>query len=362
MLVAEGDHVTATNTVPVPLVVVGIDTHSQFHHAAALDAAGRVLADRQFDATTRGHDALTAWIQTLGTVETVGVESTGAYGAALTRHLQATGLRVVEVGTKDATVRARRGKDDRLDAITAAHQVLAGAGTTPKDTTGIIESIRVLTVVRDRAVKDRTAALNEIAALRVTAPAGLREELAGLSNTAVAKQAATWTVDRSQLADPHTATRIALSRLGARIAALNVEIADADRDLAALTSQAAPTLLARPGVGPHCAARLLICAAQNIDRLHNEASLARLTGTAPIPASSGKTHRMRLSRSGDRQANRALHMIALNRLRYDPRTQAFRDRRLAQGDSRRDTLRVLKRHLVREIYRALTTDLDPQRP
>lgn len=362
MLVAPTDHVTATIAAPSRPVVVGVDTHSQTHHAAVLDLAGRVLADRQFETTPEGYEQLVVWARSHGTIETVGVESTGAYGAALVRHLHATGLQVVEIGTQDQTVRARRGKDDRLDAITAARQVLAGAGTTPKDTTGIIESIRILTLVRDRAVKDRTAALNEIAALRVTAPTALRQELAGMTNTAVAKHATTWTIDRTALADPTTATRLALSRLGARIAALNTEITDADRDLTTLTKQAAPTLLARPGVGPHCAARLLICAAQNIDRLHSEASLARLTGTAPIPASSGKTHRMRLSRSGDRQANKAIHMIALNRLRYDPRTQTFRDKRAAQGDSPRDTLRVLKRHLVREIYRALITDLDPQHP
>ena len=361
MLVAANHHVARTAPA-VRSVTVGVDTHSQFHHAAVLDQAGQFLADQRFDATSNGYDQLVAWASRYGHIERVGVESTGSYGAGLTRHLTASGITVVEAGTQDAMVRARRGKDDRLDAITAAQQTLTGAGTTPKDTTGIIESIRILTVVRDRAVKDRTAALNEIAALRVTAPEQLRRELTGLTTKALAKLAVSWDLADLDLTSPTDATRLALSRLGQRVTTLTTEITAADRDLTQLTGQVAPTLTTRPGIGPHSAARLLICAAQNIDRIHSEASLARLTGVAPIPASSGKTHRMRLSRSGDRQANRALHMIVRSRLRYDPRTQQFRARRLAQGDSKLDTIRVLKRHLIREIYQAIKTDLDISRP
>ncbi|WP_390178920.1 transposase, partial [Microbacterium sp. MTN4-26] len=113
----------------------------------------------------------------------------------------------------------------------------------------------------------------------------------------------------------------------------------------------------RTQIGTQTAATLLVCAGENLDRFGNEAAFAKLTGTAPLPASSGKTRRMRLNRGGDRQANRALHLIAVGRLRSDPRTRDYATRRAAEGLTTRDILRCLKRAIARETYNALKTDL-----
>lgn len=342
------------------VIVVGVDTHADTHHAAILDLNGAILADAAFPTTTTGYQALADWAAGYGLIDRIGIELTGSYGAGLTRHLTAAGIDTREVNTSDKATRARHGKDDRSDAIAAARKVLAGMATaTPKDTTGTIESIRILTLVRDTAVTDRTRALNQLKDLRVTAPAALREHLHGLTLPALARRAAAFRTDPARLAEPEHATKHAMKRLGIRIKALTEEITTADNELAALVADTAPTLLNRPGIGTHTAARLLISAAANIDRLTTDAAFARLCGAAPIPVSSGKTHRMRLHRGGDRQANRALHMIIIGRLRTHPETRAYMQRRLTEGLSKRDIIRALKRFLARRIYNDLKTDLNP---
>ena len=153
---------------------------------------------------------------------------------------------------------------------------------------------------------------------------------------------------------PEQATKIAVRGLARRCQALNEEIAALEVQLSQLTLAAAPRLLARPGIGIDTAAQLLITAGDNPDRLRSEAAFARLlVGVAPIPASSGRTDRHRLSRGGDRQANRALHTIALVRLHRDPRTWAYLNKRTAQGLSKKDILRCLKRAIAREVYHDL---------
>lgn len=341
------------------IVVAGIDTHKDTHHVAVIDVAGRRVADRQFPVSTAGYRQLLDWVAGHGIIDRVGVELTGSYGAGLTRFLTTAGVSVLEVNTTDKATRARRGKDDRIDAYAAAEKVLAGmAIAIPKDTTGLVESIRVLKLARDSAVKTRTKTLNQIKDLRITAPAQLRESLDGLTLTQIARKASTFRPDHTRIAEPGQSVKTALRRLGERVAFLDAEIRDADRDLRALVSRAAPTLLTHPRIGIHTAAQFIVTIGGNIDRIRDDAAFARICGAAPIPVSSGKTNRMRLHRGGDRQANSALHIIVIGRFKDHPPTIRYRDRKLAEGHSKRDIIRALKRYVAREIFNTLKTDLN----
>jgi transposase len=347
-------------TVPVKTIIVaGVDTHKDTHHAAVLDLQGRVLGDRGFPVSTAGYRDLLDWVAGHGVLDRAGVELTGSYGAGLTRFLTGAGVEVVEVNTTDKATRARRGKDDAIDAVAAAQKVLSGMATAvPKDTTGAVEAVRVLKLGRDSAVKTRTRALNQLKDLRVTAPAVLREQLDGLTLPAVVVRARGFRPDRARLADPLQATKAAMKRLADRIHHLDAEIAEATADLTALVSSLAPTLLARPGIGVHTAAQFLVTVGGNIDRIRDDAAFARICGAAPIPVSSGKTTRLRLHRGGDRQANSALHIIVIGRFKNHPETQAYLAKKLAQGKSKRDVIRALKRYVAREVFTILKTDLN----
>jgi len=339
-------------------VWVGVDTHQRTHHAAVIDERGGVIADREFTADTAGYIALTGWAGGHGTVVRYGIESTGSYGAGLARALTTTGTTVVEVNSPNLQIRATQGKSDPIDAVMAARAAQSGRATViPKDTTTVIESIRVLSVTRDSAVKARTAIMSQIRDLILTAPASLREAVDSATTRGRIARCRSLRPDLTRLADPVQATKHALRSLARRIDALDTEIAHLEHALTQLVTATAPTLHALPQVGTITAAQLLITAGANIDRIHNEAAFARLCGVAPIPASSGKTHRMRLSRSGDRQANKALHMITIGRLHTDPRSIAYLTRRTTEGLGKPDIIRCLKRYLVREIHHALITDL-----
>jgi transposase len=291
----------------------------------------------------------------------VGVEGSGSYGAALTRQLHAAGVRVVEVIRPDRAQRRRTGKSDPLDAYAAAEAVLAGRATaTPKLGTGVIEAIRVLHTTRATAVKARTMTINHLRALLVTAPAGLRDHLRSLTPTALITACAQL-LPGPNLADPQHATQHALRSLAHRHQALTVEIIDLDRQLRTLITQARPALLDLHGVGVETAAQLLITMGDNPDRVHSEAAFAALCGVAPIPASSGRTDKQRLSRGGDRPANRALYMITCTRLASCPTTRAYAARRTTQGLSKQDIIRCLKRYLARQIYKTLTAANTPHK-
>lgn len=341
-----------------PRVVVGVDTHQRTHHAAVIDTAGRLLGDQEFPASTQGYAALLGWVSAHGVVTAVGVESTGSYGAGLTRHLVLAGVEVFEVAGPDKHTRTRRGKSDPIDAESAARQVLNGTAVgRPKVTTGVVEAIRALVIPRRSAVKDRTRAYAQMRDLATTAPGLIHDELIELSPKQRAAKAVTYRPDLSRLEDPLQATKHALRTLARRIHALDEEIAIADRALDKLVAATVPSLVAMPQVGTHTAAQLLITAGENLERMRSEASFAKLTGTAPIPASSGKTNRHRLDHGGDRAANSALHMIVVGRLKNHPETKTYVQRRESEGKSRRDAIRSLKRYLARHIYNTLKTDL-----
>jgi transposase len=341
------------------LVTGGVDAHSDTHHAAALDARGRLLGDSAFATSAEGYQELLAWLEGFGQVAGVGVESTGSYAAGLVRFLAARGVAVVEVNQPHAHTRRRRGKSDPLDAEAAARKLLAGEATAvAKHTGGIVESIRQLRVAREGAVKARTAALNQLYELVVTAPDELRQQLAARKTSrGKASLCLRLRPDRAQLHEPLQAAKLALRTVAERVRELDRQIELLDQHLAPLVATAAPRTTSLLGVSTQHAGQLLATAGQNIERLPNDGAFARLCGASPIPASSGRTSRYRLNRGGDRKANRALHLIAVCRLRYCARTRAYANRRTAEGLSKPEIIRCLKRYIARELYHTLRADL-----
>jgi len=338
---------------PDQLVTLGIDTHAEVHAVAALDERGRLLDSTTVLTSLAGFQALLEWAAGFGTIDRIGVEGTGSYGAGVARWLRAQGLVVIEVDRPDRGERRRRGKSDPIDAEIAARAVQSGrASGTPKAGDGRVEAIRALRIARGSALDARSRVANQLHALRVTAPDELREELRSLSLARLSLRASRFRVP-TVVDAPLAATRLALRSLAQRFRQLSAEIARLDVHLSRLVAAAAPQLVARPGIGTHIAGQLLVTAGDNPTRLRSEGAFAMLVGTAPIPASSGKTDRQRLNRAGDRQANSALYMLALSRLSRDPRTQTYVRRRTAEGKTKPEIMRCLKRYLTREVYRLL---------
>jgi transposase len=346
-------------TTTAPRVTGGVDAHTDSHHAAALDERGRLLATAAFATTARGYEDLADWLEGHGELDRVGGESTGSYAAGLVRALHARGVCVVEVNQPHPHARHRRGKSDPIDAELAARAALSGLATAvPKSTTGVVEAIRQLAVTRDGAVKARTAALAQLADLVLTAPDELRQALA-CRRTLRGKATLCLRLrpDASCIGTPREATKLALKSLAQRIRALDAEVQALDEKLTLLVAATAPCTTALIGISTGHASQLLVTAGQNIDRLRSEAAFARLCAAAPVPASSGRTTRHRLDFGGDRQANRALHMIVVCRLRYCDRTRAYAARRTAEGLGKREIIRCLKRYVAREVFHALRADL-----
>lgn len=338
-------------------VAGGVDTHQDTHTAAVIDQVGRVLGTEQFPADTAGYAALLDWMRRFGQVGPVGVEGTGAYGAGLARLLRDQGVHVVEVDRPDRKTRRFQGKSDPIDAVQAAKTALAGERTgVPKQRDGHVEALRNLRVARRSAVDQRADAQRQIKALIVTAPDDVREHLRGRSVKDLIAICASLRPDRADAASPATAAKIALRSPARRHQRLTQEITSLDELLAPLVAAINPRLVAANGVGTDVAGQLLVTAGHNHDRLRSEAAFAMLCGAAPIPASSGRTHRHRLNRGGDRQANAALHRVVLCRLRWDPRTRAYAERRTKEGLSKKEIIRCLKRYIARELYQIITTN------
>ena len=304
------------------LVVGGVDTHKDLHVAAVVDEQDGVLASRCFPTTRHGYKQMLAWMRSFGVLQRVGVEATGTYGAGLLRYLQRAGVEVLEVTAPDTQDRRRRGKNDDLDAQNAAHAAFAG----------------------------RRVALQMIHNTIVSAPDELRETLRQMTRMQLIRTLAAWRPDLTDYRNVVSAYRIALRSLARRYLELHDEIADLDTMIIAIVDELAPALVARNSVGHGSAAQLLLTAGDNPQRLRSEAGFAALCGVSPVPASSGKTTRHRLNRGGDRAANSALHIIAIGRLRTEPRTKAYVAKRIAQGHSKLEAIRCLKRYIARELF------------
>ena len=334
------------------VVVGGVDTHRDAHVGAVVDSTGRLLGSAQFRADTAGYGQLVAWMESWGRVSRVGVEGTGSYGAGLARHLTAAGVEVVEVNRPNRQLRRRRGKDDNTDAESAARAALNGEATAvPKSGDGPVEWIRMLTVTRRSAVKARTQAANQLHALVVGAPEPIKDQLKGMKLKGLVKACARF---RPSGESSVSYAKQALRRLARRYQVLDTEISELDVEIRRLCAKANPALLATDGVGPDTAAKLLVAAGDNPERMKSERSFAALCGVSPVQASSGRRVRHRLSRGGNRQANSALWRIATNRMRTDAATKTYVTRRKAEGKKTTEIIRCLKRHIAREIYRLLT--------
>ena len=337
-------------------VIVGVDTHTHVHVAVAIDSWGIRLRDHAFVVDSGGYQALITWAETHGRIEAFGIEGTGSDGAGLARAVRRARHRVVEVNRGDRRTRRAAGKSDTIDAEVAARSVLAGQSTAiPKTADGAVEMMPQLKITRDTAVKARTMAMHTLKQIIVHAPPVLREALHDLTDHGLLTRCVglrPGPIDTPTASATHT-----LRALARRWMALTEEMAIHDQHLARLTTETSPTLREGFGVGAHTAAELLIVFGDNPDRIRSEAAFATLCGACPLPASSGMTTgRHRLNRGGHRHANAALYRAVIVRMRYHQPTVDDVARRTADGRTKREIIRCLKRFLAREIYQRVMTD------
>lgn len=349
------------------LLVAGADTHADTIHVAAISTTGTAIDDREFPTTRAGYAAAIRFLTSLGEVQRIGVEGTASYGAGFTRALTAAGIEVLEVTRAVKSTRRLKGKSDPLDAYSAARTALAGDGLAiPKaDATA---GLRALHLARRSAIKHRTAVINQIKAMLISAPDTVREKYRGSTTLKMIEAIARCRPDAQ--ADPWAQSVLTAAKmLAQRVQFLESQAEALGAQIDAIVTDANPGLRAAYGVGADTAAQLLITAGANPHRLHSEAAFAALCGVAPVPASSGKTNRHRLSRGGDRAANNALFRIALVRMSHHQPTKNYVQRQSALGHTRMEILRKLKRAIAREVFKLLTrqiavpeyTDLRPTR-
>ena len=343
-----------TTMTPEPgCVTGGVDTHLDVHVAAVVDHLGGILGTESFPTTVAGYRRMLRWLSSFGPLHAVGVEGTGSYGSGLARHLAENDVRVIEVSRPNRQLRRRHGKSDVIDAIAAARAVVSGqASATPKAHDGPVEALRLLKIVHRGASKSRTQAANQLRSIVATAPDELRSRLRGLRTPELVAACAAFRVrtDDDTLA---AVTRLTLRELALRIQLLDDQLTRTTVRLRRICTAVAPELVARKGVGPDTASAILISAGDNPHRLRDERSFAALSGSSPIPASSGKTTRHRLNRGGDRQLNAALWRIAIVRLATDPDTRAYLARRTGEGKTKTEAIRCIKRYIAREVFAAL---------
>ena len=336
-------------------LVVGVDTHLDTHTAALCDARGRAVSQLQVPATTAGYGQLLSWVRAAaGNRQVVwAVEGTRHYGLGLARYLAGEGQQVSEIDCSRHVGKRRAGKSDPIDAVRAARELLARPWPAQMRADGDREALRLLMIDRDNAIQSCKTARTALAAILVTAPAPLRERLRPLPRERRAKECAALACPPG--ADRQTAVlHQTLIRLGQRIAALAAEAAGLEAQITEIVQDMAPGLVAsEPGLGALSAAQILL-SWSHAGRIRSEAAFAMLSGTAPVPVSSGRTDRHRLNRLGDRQLNRAIHVIAVNRMRCHQPTQAYVQRRRAEGKTDREIRRCIKRYLARHLYRTLS--------
>jgi transposase len=335
--------------------VVGVDTHRDQHVLAVVAApTGAVVAQRSFAANGRGYaQALRFANDYAGGKRVWAVEGAGHYGAGLARCLSSQGETVLEAGRAPRSERRLRGKDDGLDATRAARATLASDELALPRAGQRREALRLLALARRSAVDVRRQALVQLRSVIVTAPEELRRELRELPQQRMVARCSRLRCSNSRTPD-ELAVMLVLRTLARRVQTATAEAAELETEILGNVRALAPQLLDEPGVGPIVAAQLIIAWSHH-GRVRSEAAFARLAGAAPIPASSGQTTRHRLSRGGDRQLNRALHTVILHRRLHDPATKDYIARRVAEGKTTRDAVRLLKRYLARHLYRTLNT-------
>ncbi len=347
----------ALTIVETRAITGGVDTHADNHVAAALDSIGGLLGVQEFPVSAAGYARLLGWLGGFGTVCLAGIEGTGSYGAGLARHVTAAGVRVVEVDRSDRQDRRRQGKSDPLDAVSAARAAQSGrARGAPKGRDGAVEAIRALMVAKRSAAGERTQTTSQARSLIVTGPDDLRARFARHTVAALVAELAALRPRPGDVVG--YATRIALRELGRRAQFPGAQLERLDELIIPPRDRPRPRPARPLRSRPNTAALLLIAAGDHPGRLRSEAAWAHLCGVAPIPASSGKVTRHRLNPGGDRQANHALWRIVFTRLGSHPATRAYAERRAAEGKSKAEIIRCLKRYAAREVYPHLRAAAD----
>jgi transposase len=342
-----------TTTVADCRVFGGVDTHKDVHVAACLDKNGGLLGTERFPVTPEGYQALLDWMQSAGSIDRVGVEGTGSWGAGLSRFLQRSGVAVIEVNRPNRQNRRLRGKSDTIDAIAAARAVLNGQATAiAKTADGDVETMRMLRVALRSGVNARTQTANQIHSLIDSCPMQLREELQDLGMKQLCARAKRFRPSTGSI-DPTTSAKRTLRHLAKRWIALTKETDELREELHTVVAAHHQYLLDVYGVGPDVASALLIAVGDNPERCATEAAFAALCGVSPMDASSGKQQRHRLNRGGNRSANNALWRIAMIRIQRDPKTQAYMERKLSEGKTKREAIRCLKRTIARQLWRSI---------
>ena len=338
-------------------VVIGVDTHKHTHTAAAVASTGEVLDLVTVPADPEGYRQLIRFGGRHSGPRVWAIEGTGSFGAGLTTVLLSQKEQVVEVDRPQRPARRAGAKSDDIDAVRAARQALAGVGVGEPRCRGEREAIRVLLATRGQAIEFRTRAISALHALVTSAPDSLRQRLRDLPLGRLLHTCAALRGSSRQNAEEF-ATVMAMRATARRALACETEAAELETQLQALVQQMAGQLLDQTGIGPVVAAQVLVSWSHR-GRVRSEAAFAKLGGVAPIEASSGMVVRHRLNRSGDRQLNRALHTVVLVRMRQDPETKTYVQRRLAEGKSIREIKRCLKRYVARQLFRQL--EARPQR-
>jgi transposase len=332
------------------MIAVGVDTHKEQHLAVALDHLGQLLAEITIATNLAGYRKLLDWLAGLKGEVFVGIEGAGSWGAGLCEYLQAEEIEVFEVERPRRRER-RTGKSDRIDALLAAKKVLAREGLSTPRGSGTRVALQMLLVAYRSVIGERSRLYNQLQALQVSAPAALRERVGPSRNGAKLAKRLTGMRTRPTASLQENITLQVLRDIANRTRALDAQADSYTREIEELVRCMAPRLLDEPGVGPICAGKLLTF---NPTRFRSEAAFARANGTAPQPASSGKTVRHRLSRGGDRQINAAIYTIALSRSVHHAPSRAYMQRRITEGKTKREAMRSLKRYISRHLYNQLT--------
>lgn len=336
-------------------VVIGVDTHKHSHTAAVVNTAGGVLSKFEIETTTVGYRGLVDLVDGFGLARVWAIEATSSYGSGLCRFLQERGETVLEVD-RTKTVTRRNGKTDEIDAVRAAREALARPDLPRPKARDQRAALAVLLTTRRSAVDAAQTAQVQLHALIVTAPEALRARFREHNSRHLVDAAArlrlspAWDIETSTYA-------MAIRDLGRRVRTLRDEADRYEAEIRRIVRTWRPDLLAVDGVGPIVAATILNAWSHH-DRIPSEAAFAALAGVAPIPASSGQTVRYRLNRGGNRQLNRALHVIAISRTKTDPATRAYIERRRGEGKTDREIRRCIKRYIARQIFRQLQHPLD----
>jgi transposase len=340
-------------------VVIGVDTHKHTHTAAILTTAtGAVLAQATVSADPEGYAELVELADAHGELRAWALEGSGGYGAGLAVHLADRSELVIELDRPARPARKAGAKSDPIDAVRAARDALARSRLAQPRSGSERAALQVLLAARQAAVRASADGQRQLHALVVTAPEQVRTRFRGLSTRAMLA-AALRLRPAHYAVDVHVFTAMsALKAIARRVRFLEDEAAEHEKAIRGIVVSWRPDLLTLTGVGPIVAATLL-AAWSHAGRCRDDAAFAMLAGTAPIPASSGKTVRYRLNRSGDRQLNRAIYTVVITRLRLDPDTRAYAERRRAQGRTDREIRRCLARYVSRQLYRQLETCPSP---